>query len=222
MARPGTLVESHGIAGTPFGKDRFRAAFHRVTTLMIESALRAEPEGFDAIAVINTFDHGYHELRELTRLPLVFITESAMHLACQLTARFGFVTHNHEILEHVRLLIRRYGLEDRTIEGAHLGLTYEDFPRMYAEPEPYLAAFRAAARSVVQRGAGALLISGNPVNMFLIDQGLRDVDGVPIVDGCAAMMKTAEMLVDLDRLGIRRGDGTVTTESRIKLRALFE
>lgn len=221
LVRPGTTIESHGIAGTPFGKDRHHAAFHRVTTLMIESALRAEPAGFDAIAVINTFDHGYLELREVTRLPVVFITEGALHLACQLADRVGFVTHNRAILRHVGTLARRYGLDGRLVRGGHLDLTYDDFPRIYEDPEPCLEAFRAAARPVIERGAGALLVSGNPVNMFLIDHGLREVDGVPVLDCCAALMKTAELMVDLDRLGIRRG-GALPDADRARLREIFE
>lgn len=221
LTRAGTRIESRGIPDTPYGKDRYRAAFHRVTTLMIQSALRAEKAGFDAIAVINTFDHGYRELREVTRLPVVFITESSMHLAAQFATRIGFVTHNRSILRHCEELARRYRLEGFLVRGAWLNLTYEDFIRMYAYPEPYLDAFREAARPVIERGAEILLVSGNPVNLFLIDHGLREVDGVPVLDGCAALIKTAEMMVDLDKLGLRRG-GTPPEEDRTRLRAIFE
>ena len=74
MARPDTELKAFGIEGTPFGKDRYHASFQAVVSLMIKSALRAEPQGFDAVAVINTFDHGYYELRELLDIPVVFIT----------------------------------------------------------------------------------------------------------------------------------------------------
>lgn len=204
VARPDTELATFGIDGTPPGKDRYRAAYQVVTALMIRSVMRAEPEGYDAVAVINTLDHGYYEMRELLDIPVVFISESSMLLACQLAPSFAFVTHNELIGLHVAALGRRYGLADRMVAGANLGLTYEDFPRMYEEPAAYVDRFAAAARQAIARGAAMLLVAGNPLNMFLIDQGVREVDGVPVLDCCTAVIKTAEMLVDLHRLGIKR------------------
>ena len=65
VVRPGTEFGIFGIGATPFGKDHYHAAKHKVVTGVIESALRAEGQGYDAVAVLNTFDHGYYELREL-------------------------------------------------------------------------------------------------------------------------------------------------------------
>jgi allantoin racemase len=226
VARSDTRIETFGIAGTPFGKDRYHAAFQRVVTLMIESVLRAEPEGFDAVAVINTFDHGYYELRELLGIPVVFITESSLYLACQLAPRFGFVTHNQAMLLHVSELAKRYGFAGRMAEGGCLDLTYGDFPKMYDDPEPYLTAFAETARQVIARGADVLLVAGNPANMFLIDQDVRDIDGVPILDCCAAAVKTAELMADLAKLGIRRNAKGLFAppppEDLARLRKLYE
>lgn len=226
VARPDTQLKAFGIDATPFGKDRYHAAYHRVVSLMIKSALRAEPQGYDAIAVVNTFDHGYYELREIVDLPVVFITESALYLACQLAPTFAFVTHNQAILLHVTELAKRYGVAGRLVSGSHLDLTYDDFPRMYNDPAPYLATFEAVARQVIARGATLILVAGNPVNMFLLDQGVRDIDGTPILDCCTAVVKTAELMVDLHRLGIRRSQkGLFTAPSaaeKVQLRKLYE
>ena len=40
--------------------------------------------------------------------------------------------------------------------------------------------------------------------MFLVDQYALEVDGAPIIAGLAAVVKTAEMLVDLKGIGIER------------------
>ncbi len=173
MARPDTELKAFGIGGTPFGKDRYTAAFHLVATKVIESVMRAEPEGYDAVAVINTYDHGYYELRELLGIPVVFISESAMYLACQLAPTFSFVTHTEAIYLHIAELARRYGVAERMVRGANMGLTYEDFPKMYADPKTYIARFAAAAREAIARGATILMVAGNPLNMFLIDQGVK-------------------------------------------------
>ncbi len=226
MARPDTRLETFGIDGTPFGKDRYRASFQVVVSLMIKSVLRAEERGFDAVAVLNTFDHGYYELREIIGLPVVFISEASMFLACQLAPAFGFVTHNEAIGLHVAELAKRYSVAGRVVRGENLGLTYDDFPKMYDDPEPYVTRFKEAARKVIARGAAMILVAGNPVNMFLIDQGVREVDGSPILDCCAAAVKTAELMVDLDRLGIRRSTtglfATPPAEDLARIRELYE
>ena len=225
VARAGTQLEAFGIDGTPFGKDRYHAAFQVVTSLMIKSALRAETEGFNAVAVLNTFDHGYYELRELLDIPVVFISESSMHLACQLAPTFSFVTHNEAMQLHIMQLAKRYALADRMVPGTHLGLTYDDFPKLYEQPQTYIDRFTAAAREAIARGAAMLMVAGNPFNMFLIDQGLREVDGVPILDCCTAAIKTAELQVDLEQLGTRRSTKGLfespTPEARTQLRQLF-
>lgn len=226
VARPDSELQAFGIDGTPHGKDRYRASFQVVTGLMIRSVLRAEAQGFDAVAVLNTFDHGYYEMRELLDIPVVFISESAMYLACQMAPTFSWVTHNAAMQLHLAELARRYGVAGRMVPGAQLGLTYEDFPKMYDDPDTYIARFTDAARETIARGATSLMVAGNPLNMFLIDKGVRDIDGVPILDCCTAAIKTAEMMVDLHRLGIRRSAKGLFDapegEAKAKVRKLFE
>jgi len=226
VVRPGTEFGIVGIGATPFGKDRYHASKHKVVTGVIESAMRAEEQGYDAVAVLNTFDHGYYELRELFGIPVVFITESTLYLACQLAANVAVIGHNKQIQVQVEELGRRYGLAARMVVGESLDLTYDDFPKMYQDPRTYVKRFQGAARKAIARGAGAFLVAGNPLNMFLVDQGLGDVNGAPVVDGCAATVKTAEMLVDLHGLGIERGKTGLFAapgdEDRLKLRALYE
>ena len=226
VVRPETEFGIFGIGATPFGKDRYHAAKHKVVTGVIESALRAEGQGYDAVAVLNTFDHGYYELRELLGIPVVFITESTLYLACQLAANVAVIGHNKQIQVQVEELGRRYGLAARMVAGESLDLTYDDFPKMYEEPETYVKRFQGAARKAIARGAGAFLVAGNPLNMFLVDQGLGDVNGAPVVDGCVATVKTVEMLVDMHALGIERGKTGLFAapgdEDRLRLRELFE
>ena len=97
---------------------------------------------------------------------------------------------------------------------------------MYGDPKTYIARFAAAARETIARGATSILVAGNPLNMFLIDQGVKEVDGVPILDCCTAAIKTAEMLVDLHALGVRRSAKGLFEapqgEMREKVRRLFE
>ena len=54
-----------------------------------------------------------------------------------------------------------------------------------------LARFQNAPHIAIERGAGAFLVAGNQLNMFLVNQGLSDIDGVPVVEGLTATVNTA-------------------------------
>ena len=204
VARPGTTVEVFGIEETPPGKDRYHSSTHIVVSSMVKSILRAEREGYDVIAVVNTLDHGYYEIREMVDIPVVFITESSLNLACLLAPKFAFVTHNQAMLLRLTEMAKRYGLAERMALGGCLSLTYDDFPKMYKDPEPYISMFADEARRVIKQGANILLVAGNPANMFLVSQGVKEIDGVPILDVCGAVIKIAELMVDLKEIGISR------------------
>ena len=148
VARAGTDCVVFGIGSTPFGKDRYHAAKQKVFTGLIESVLRAEPEGYDAVGVINTFDHRYYELRELLRIPVVFIIESTLYLACQLAPTFAVIGHNWQIKLSKGT---RKSLRPRIAhaEGASLNLTYDDVPRMCDDPPAYLDRFREPAGAAI-------------------------------------------------------------------------
>ena len=90
--------------------------------------MRAEGQGYDAVAVLNTFDHGYYKLRELLGIPVVFITESTLYLACQLAANVAVIGHYKQIQVQVEELRRRYGLVARMVAGDSLDshmMTYQ-------------------------------------------------------------------------------------------------
>lgn len=221
IARPGTEIEFHGVKSTFPGIDHLDSAEHLATLEVVRNAIHAEQRGYAAFVMISTIDAGHRQVRELTDLPAVFITECAVHLASQLAGRFAFLTHNRMILDKMQRIARGYGLGGRMVDGASLDLTYRDFRRMYEDPEPVLAAFVGEARKAVGRGAGILLPAGNPVNMFLLDHGVRDVDGVPLLDSFAAAVKTAEALADLRGMGTTRGASPATREQREGLRAHY-
>lgn len=221
IARPGTEVEFHGVATTFPGIDHLGSAEHLATFQVVRNAIQAEEQGHAAFVMISTIDAGRREVRELTDLPAVFITECAVHLACQLAGKFGFLTHNPMILDRMQRLAGDYGLGARIVEGACLDLTYRDFRSMYEDPEPVVAAFEREARKAIARGAGILLPAGNPVNMFLVDHGVREIEGIPVLDSFGAAISAAEMLADLHRLGITRGGSPATREQREGLRAHF-
>ncbi len=221
IARPDTELEFHGIMTTFPGIDNLESAQHLATFEVVRNAILAERQGCAVFVMVSTIDAGHREVRELTDFPVVFITECAIHLALLLAGKFGFLTHNRPILKKMERIAIGYGLGQRMVEGASLNLTYHDFRRIYENPDPVLAAFALEARKAVERGAEILIPAGNPVNMFLLDHGMSNIGGVPVLDILGVALKMAEMLADLKRMGITRGESPATIEQREGLRARY-
>lgn len=49
-----------------------------------------------------------------------------------------------------------------------------------------------------------MLCAGNPLALLLVNHGLAQINGVRITDSIGILVKMAEMMVDLHRMGINR------------------
>jgi len=58
------------------------------------------------------------------------------------------------------------------------------------------------AKSLAASGATAFCPAGLYLSQWLIDQGIRTIDGSLIMDPLAVSIKTAEVMVELKQLGI--------------------
>lgn len=221
VVRPDLAVEFHGVSRTFPGIDFVDSAIQLAAHEVVKNAILAEQRGYAAFAFASTNDAGNREVRELTGIPSAFITETAVHAAAK-RGRFAFVTHNLGSLRKLEALGReRFGMGANMVPGAATGLTYNDFEGIRRDPAPILAQLQAEARKAIARGAQVLVPSGGPLNMFLVDQGFTQVDGVPLLDIMAELLKETERLLDR-KAGIpQREPSLATAAQRDKLRALF-
>jgi Asp/Glu/hydantoin racemase len=223
VVRKDLAVEFHGVSRTYPGIDFVDSAIQLAATEVVRNAIRAEQAGYAAFAFTSTNDAGNREVRELTSLPAVFISETAAHMAAQLGGKFAYLTHNPGSRKKLEsLTAERFGLGAMLVEGASIDLTYNDFAGMHRDPAPILAQFEREARRAIARGAQVLIPAGGPLNMFFVDQEFKQVDGVPLLDIMAVLLKEAERMVDLHALGApQRGASSVTPQNREKLRAMY-
>ena len=116
------------------------------------------------------------------------------------------IATSEDILHGQTRLVKQYGLEQRFIPGAHLNVAnYVEFvEEMGKNPEKIINMVIRAVEDPIKRGAGALMVGPASLSPFLSEHGIREVNGVPFVDGVAAVIKMAEMLVDLKNMGVVR------------------
>jgi allantoin racemase len=222
VARPDTQVDVHGVEKyfTKMTISEYVQSMH--VAQVIDKALQAEREGYDAFCIGGTRDLGHEYLREVLDIPVAFIAESSYYYACQASRKFGVVSVNAEGLRKHEELISYHGLAQRCVPGAHVdSATVAHAELLLKDPQRAIDMFTEAARKVIAEGAGVLIPGFGAWSSLFGERSIRNIDGVPIVDCIAVVIKTAEMLVDLKNLGSQRARKKLSKEELIAARKLY-
>ena len=203
VARPGTVVEFPTLGKIYPGAGRSRTHLHFVAHETLKSALRAEAEGYD-VFVTQCLDLGFAEVRELVKIPIVFMTQATLAYYSQIAPSFAFLVNNERLHHFFQELAERYKVTQRMVPGGYVSFAFTDYANLWNKPQPFIEQFMHVAKQLVGRGAASLYPAGLYLSQWLIDQGIREVDGALVMDPLAIAIKTAELMVDLESLGIRR------------------
>jgi len=196
-----TTVEMRGVRFGPKTLD-FRAFDFLNNVQLFESVVSAEREGFDAVAIGCFFDPVLDELREVVDIPVLSFAETSMLTACTLGRRFGILTHAETMLaKYVDVLVDRYGLERRAGPMVNFELTFEQLEEaMSGQPEECLRLTRKAGERAVAGGAEVIILGCGLLNLVAMRNGLHEIAGAPVLDASGCLMKSAEMMVTLQRV----------------------
>ena len=209
VARPGVEAVFHGLPKGAYGKYApadlviypYVASLHM--QYILDNALRAEAEGYDAFAVGSVQDPGLEEARSLVGIPVVGYGEAAMHFACLLGSRFAVIAFQKGFDEMLDLRIRRLGLTERAIPTQLIDINYGDVSKGLVDPTDLVAQFTDAAKQAIARGAQALIPGQLYLSEAMARAGVTRIDEVPVVDALTATLKMAESMADLHKHGIR-------------------
>jgi len=205
VARPDTEVDIYGVEKmSPKLTESGYIQFMHLSQV-VENALQAEGKGYDAFCLGGTLDLGHSILREILDIPVAFILESSLYQACLFGTKFAIISLNEMMLQRQMELVKFYGLESRMVPSEHLNWSMPDFLELLENsPSSVIDAFTKTAKKVINRGAGVLIPGFGPLGSFFGERGFHEIEEIPIVDIIASVIKTAETLVDLSKMGIKR------------------
>jgi allantoin racemase len=203
-ALPDTQISVHGLGPGKAIADQYRYLEFLDTGEILDNGLRAEREGYDAFLIGNVFEPGMHALREVLNIPVLGLCESAVHMACLMGASFSVVNVNPKFRRRVLENIRHTGLDNRLVSiddmkiegGRAVDLGFEDA----AIRGQLVNQFNDTARLGIAKGSEAVIPAGGIVMTMLAHAGVHKVDDAPIVNGLIALVKMAEMAVQMRRL----------------------
>lgn len=205
IVRPDTEVVLHGMHPQTYeteypGHDlRYNLLFGLHANQFVLAGLAAQEQGFDAYAISTIPDPMLLEIRSALDIPVVGYGESSMHLACLYGRKFGMLTFIEEQLPFMAEKVAGYGLNDRFAGIRHVGFTFDDLIANFNDPGPVIRQFEESARALIKEGADVIIPGEVPMGVTMAAHGVRRVDEVPLLDGLAATMKMAELMVDLRR-----------------------
>ena len=204
VKRADTQFEIHGVQFVHPLMDHSAYVRYLNEGLVIKNALRAEKEGYDGFAIATTLDPGYLEIRNIVNIPVAFLGENCFHIASLLADKFSMLACNKDLYLILNRQIRQYCLEDKFLPCESFEISELELVDGFEDPGPIIDVVKKIAKKAIERGAGILVPACNILNMVLHNAGLREIDGVPLLDTTAVMVKAAEFLVDLEGVGISR------------------
>jgi allantoin racemase len=159
-----------------------------------------EPAGVDGYVIACFGDPGLAAAREIARGPVVGIAEAAMHLATFLGRSFSVVTTLSRTVGPTWDLARSYGF-GRACAGVHAS----DIPVLDLDSADARASITKACAAAKEADGCDVIVLGC-AGMTGLAASLSGELGIPVVDGVAAAVKTAESLIALGLQTSKRGE----------------
>lgn len=199
--RPDTEVVLHGLMPGTYpanypGTDIGYGALFTLHSLQFPlQALNAERQGFDAFACCTLPDPMLREARSLVRIPVVGAGEVCFREAAR-HGRFGMLVFIDRMAQRYLEQVRDLGLSAQCVGVEPVGFGFQDVVKSFDDPRRVQDLFAQSARRMIARGAQAIIPGEIPLNVLLASSGMREVDGVPLLDSLALTLKAAEAAVD--------------------------
>jgi Asp/Glu/hydantoin racemase len=173
--------------------------YHRILDRIIDQAMAAERQGYDAF-VIGSFSEPFlAEIRSVVDIPVVSIFESTLLVGCSLGTKLGFVTTSADVKGMIEKALPGHGLASRVVavlaldppvQGAELHACFE-------RPDAVLEGFERAADRALARGAEVLIPAEGLIAALLTEHGIARFRDAPVVDVFGVTWAYALMLSEL-------------------------
>ena len=211
-------VEVHGM---PKGAYRGRSptaalsnafAYHRILDPMLDHAVRAERQRFDAFVVGSYSEPFLRELRSAVDIPVVSIAEAAFFVACSIGRLAAPISNDPAIARLVRRSIHAHGLDQRIQSPRSITppLNELQMAEAFSNPSRLIQSFTDTARTAINDDADVIIPAEGVLSEFLYNNEITKIDSVPVIDSLGVTWVYAAMMVTLrSKTGLsvsRRGD----------------
>ncbi len=204
IANPGTEVFVTGIPVMVRDVENWRHLQYLQNIQILKNMREAQAQGFDAFVIGCTLDVGLFEGRGMLDIPVIGISESSFHLAMQLGRKFAIVTSSSAFPEVYAEQATRYGVAARFIDKPYIvNASEEEIARALVNAGPMMERFKLQSQRAIDDGASVIIPAPTFLSALATRVGLTELNGAVILDTVSIALKQAEMMVDLNQIGIR-------------------
>nr|VFJ93736.1 MAG: allantoin racemase [Candidatus Kentron sp. LFY] len=180
-----------------FGANLVRSRPEEVLAAHAVLDVLAEAQGsYDAAILAISLDSGLFAARQLFPVPILGMTEASFAVAGLISERFGLITLGSETTPLYRDLLRRYGAETRLAGWEVLELRGTDFLGSASSKDSKEAIIGKVRKLATETDSGVVVLCC-AVHAGIASR-IREQVPLPVIDGIAAAVMTAEMLARAD------------------------
>lgn len=204
---PSIEIVPHGLqpgthSGVPPGRTLYSPyAYHVLLRQVIENFQKAEDDGYDAVVIGSYSEPFLKECRSAVTIPIVSMAESTLLTGCSIATYSVLVTMSPPIAWMISSIVDRHKLGSRVVGVNCLepGMDEVALSAAIDEPSDFIEMFSQAARRGIEKFADVIIPAEGIMNEILFAHGMKELDGVSIMDATAVAWLHAEYMVKLTR-----------------------
>ena len=185
------------------GPETIESAYEEVCAIppTLELVKRANREGYDAVILACFSDPGLEPAKEISRIPVVGIEESTLHMATMLGAKFSILTPKKNRIASKRSHVHKHGLDYFLASVRSLDLSVAETDE---NPEKTKKRILELSQKAVEEDGAEVIILGC-AGMAGYAEEIEKKLGAKVLDPCAVALKVAEAMADLGLTQSKRG-----------------
>ena len=110
--------------------------YQRVLSPIIENAIEAERQGYDAFVMGSFSEPFLREMRTAVNIPVVSLTEASLLIGCSLGGQIGLISNAPNVAYMTKLSVAKHHLEARVTEITSLSPGMNEYELIAARDEP--------------------------------------------------------------------------------------
>ncbi|ANN67838.1 aspartate/glutamate racemase family protein [Bordetella bronchialis] len=184
---------------TPSGSLGNAYVHHRVLEPILDNAVRAEREGYDAFVLGSYSEPFLRELRSAVDMPVASLTEASLLVGCSLGRYSAPVSNAHSTAWMVRMSVQAHGMSDRVLPVRCIDpvLDERQLALGFEHPRPVIESFQHCARQAIAEGADVIIPAEGMLAEILYVNKVSRIGEVPVMDVFGVTWAYAAMLATL-------------------------
>lgn len=161
----------------------------------LHRAILAELEkgGYHAVVVAGFGNLGINGLKEVTNIPTLSMSETAMAVACTLGHKFSVLTTLDQFVPAMEDIVKLYGMESKCASVRAIDVSVKDAVEQREKTLSLLC--RETLKLVSQDGAEVVILGSGGLSGYNVD--VEKETNVTVLDPVQVTVKFAEMMVEL-------------------------